>query len=106
MPDSVHGSSLRRQAGAEERLVAGAGSAVGPETRSVSWEEIRSRHVAVGPPVARRPPHGSVQAEFPHTALTADDWQPNTQVQIVWRPRSNPNTNSQKPGAVSGARGG
>ena len=26
--------------------------------------------VAVGTPVARRPPHGSVREELPHTALT------------------------------------
>src|SRR5207245_9750183 len=30
--------------------------------------------VAVGTPVAQRPPHGSVLAELPHTALTSDAW--------------------------------
>src|SRR5215210_6513322 len=30
--------------------------------------------VAVGTPITRRPPHGSVRAEFPHTALTLDEW--------------------------------
>ena len=30
--------------------------------------------VAVGTPVARRPPHRSVRAELPHTAPTSDDW--------------------------------
>ncbi len=28
--------------------------------------------VAVGTPVTRRPPHGSVREELPHTALTSD----------------------------------
>jgi hypothetical protein len=30
--------------------------------------------VAVGVRVASHPPHGSVGAELPHTALTSDDW--------------------------------
>src|SRR5258708_22267515 len=30
--------------------------------------------VAVGMPVARHPPHRSVPAEFPHTALILDEW--------------------------------
>ena len=33
--------------------------------------------VAVGTPVARRPPHGSAQAVFPHAALTEDAWRRN-----------------------------
>jgi hypothetical protein len=33
-----------------------------------------SGHVAVGTLVTQRPPHGSVRAELPHTALTADAW--------------------------------
>ena len=31
------------------------------------------RMVAVGMPVARHPPHRSVRAEFPHTALILDE---------------------------------
>jgi hypothetical protein len=30
--------------------------------------------VAVGMRVASHPPHGSVRAELPHTALTSDGW--------------------------------
>jgi hypothetical protein len=30
--------------------------------------------VAVGMPVARHPPHGSVRAQLAHTALTSDAW--------------------------------
>src|ERR1700689_3683060 len=30
--------------------------------------------VAVGMPVAQHPPHRSVRAEFPHTALILDEW--------------------------------
>src|ERR1017187_2237833 len=30
--------------------------------------------VAVGMRVASHPPHGSVRAELPHTALTLDEW--------------------------------
>src|SRR5437762_11435239 len=39
---------------------------------STAWAP--SPGVAVGTPVAQRPPRGSVLAELPHTALTADAW--------------------------------
>ena len=35
--------------------------------------------VAVGTGIAPRPPHGSVQAELPHTALTSDTWRESAQ---------------------------
>jgi hypothetical protein len=44
-----------------------------PDRNRASWtESVRvgpSRRVAVGTPVARRPPHGSGRAELPHPAL-------------------------------------
>jgi hypothetical protein len=39
---------------------------------SVSPDASTKETVAVGTPVTQRPPHGSVRAVFPHTALTSD----------------------------------
>ena len=36
-----------------------------------------SKKVAVGTIIADRPPHGSVRAALPHTALTSDVWRQN-----------------------------
>ncbi len=47
-------------------------SAVHPVCLSVALAAFWPQTVAVGTPVARRPPHGSVREELPHTALAAD----------------------------------
>src|SRR5437588_6039465 len=36
--------------------------------------DLQNPFVAVGTPVTRRPPHGSVRAELLHMALTSDGW--------------------------------
>jgi hypothetical protein len=33
-----------------------------------------NRRIAVGTPIARRPPHGPGRAAFPHPVLTLDEW--------------------------------
>ena len=43
-------------------------------TRNRLGAEHNSHAVAVGTPVARRPPHRSVRAALPHTALTSGGW--------------------------------
>src|ERR1019366_7178490 len=43
------------------------------ELRS-DWQGTQRVLVAVGMRVASHPPHGSVRAELPHTALTSDGW--------------------------------
>jgi hypothetical protein len=53
--------------------------------------------VAVGTPVARHPPHGSVREELPHTALTSG-------ITIgPWASRTPRNPLPRFPGSVSGA---
>src|SRR5262245_6168281 len=39
---------------------------------STSWPQRLVGVIAVGPPVTRRPPHGSRRAVFPHRALQKD----------------------------------